>query len=260
LLLVNKLMPNVKPRLLSRHKVLKPLDFKNKEESHASFNTNGTGPFVLVSRQPGIKTTYRRNPNGWGRFDGNVQEIVYTPISNDATRLAQGELYESNAEVARLEQQLAHLRDTRSRVEGQLVQARARLVGELARLALAAADERVQVRDADGLVLDLLPVVVHAVLAGVAEGLAHVDPIRGAVLEGVQDAVQLDLERLVRDLRLHRGSEGAKQGLAARRLLLLHAHPVLRVHHRRAQHTHAWLYSPPTADSPRGPRSRGSRW
>ena len=71
-----------------KHKVLKPLDFKNKEESHASFNTNGTGPFVLVSRQPGIKTTYKRNANWWGKFDGNVQEIVYTPISNDATRLA----------------------------------------------------------------------------------------------------------------------------------------------------------------------------
>lgn len=71
-----------------KHKVLKPLDFKNKEESHASFNANGTGPFILVSRQPGIRTTYRRNPNWWGKFEGNVQEIVYTPISNDATRLA----------------------------------------------------------------------------------------------------------------------------------------------------------------------------
>ena len=71
-----------------RHRVLKPLDFKNKEESHASFNTNGTGPYMLVSRQPGIRTTYKRNPNWWGRFEGNVQEIVYTPISNDATRLA----------------------------------------------------------------------------------------------------------------------------------------------------------------------------
>ena len=71
-----------------RHRVLKPLHFKNKEESHASFHTNGTGPFMLVSRQPGIKTIYKRNPNWWGRFEGNVQEIVYTPISNDATRLA----------------------------------------------------------------------------------------------------------------------------------------------------------------------------
>jgi peptide/nickel transport system substrate-binding protein len=71
-----------------KNKVLKPLDFKNKEESFASFNANGTGPFILASRAPGIKTTYKRNPNWWGKFEGNVQEIVYTPISNDATRLA----------------------------------------------------------------------------------------------------------------------------------------------------------------------------
>ena len=71
-----------------KNKVLKPLDFKNKEESFASFNTNGTGPYVLMSRAPGVKTVYKRNPAWWGKSDGNVQEIVYTQISNDATRLA----------------------------------------------------------------------------------------------------------------------------------------------------------------------------
>lgn len=71
-----------------KHKVLKPLDYKNKEESYASFNTNGTGPFMLVSRSPGIKTVYKRNPNWWGQAVGNVTEIVYTQIANDATRLA----------------------------------------------------------------------------------------------------------------------------------------------------------------------------
>ncbi len=76
-----------------QHRVQRPLDFKNKEESHASFNANGTGPYLLATRQPGIKTTFKRNPTWWGwqgRPDatGNVQEIVYTPIANDATRLA----------------------------------------------------------------------------------------------------------------------------------------------------------------------------
>ncbi len=71
-----------------KNKVLKPLSFKDKEETHASLNANGTGPFVLVSRQPGVKTTYKRNPAWWGKFEGNVQEIVYNQISNDATRLA----------------------------------------------------------------------------------------------------------------------------------------------------------------------------
>ena len=75
-----------------KHKVSKPLDFKNKEESYAGFNANGTGPFMLVNRQPGIKTTYKRFAAWWGDTvgpkQGNVQDVVFTPISNDATRLA----------------------------------------------------------------------------------------------------------------------------------------------------------------------------
>jgi peptide/nickel transport system substrate-binding protein len=71
-----------------KNKVLKPLDFKNKEESFASFNANGTGPYVLATRQPGIKTTHKRYAGWWSKHDGNIQEEVFTPISNDATRLA----------------------------------------------------------------------------------------------------------------------------------------------------------------------------
>jgi peptide/nickel transport system substrate-binding protein len=71
-----------------KHRVTKPLDFKNREESHASFAANGTGPFMLISRQPGIRTTFKRYPGWWGKVEGNVQEVVYTPIANDATRLA----------------------------------------------------------------------------------------------------------------------------------------------------------------------------
>ena len=71
-----------------KNKVLKPLDFKNKEESYASFNANGTGPYMLATRQPGIKTTHKRYAGWWTKHDGNVQEEVFTPISNDATRLA----------------------------------------------------------------------------------------------------------------------------------------------------------------------------
>ena len=71
-----------------KNRVTKPLDFKNKEESFASQNANGTGPYMLVSRAPGIKTVYKRNPAWWGKHEGNVQDIVFTPIANDATRLA----------------------------------------------------------------------------------------------------------------------------------------------------------------------------
>ncbi|HET6828129.1 MAG TPA: ABC transporter substrate-binding protein, partial [Ramlibacter sp.] len=65
-----------------------PLDFKNKEDKYTNLNANGTGPFILVSRQPDTRTVYRRNPQYWGKVEGNVQEVVYTPIKSDATRTA----------------------------------------------------------------------------------------------------------------------------------------------------------------------------
>ena len=71
-----------------KHGATKPLDFKNREDRHTALNANGTGPWILVSRQPDVKTVYRRNPGWWGRFEGNVQEVVYTPIKSDATRTA----------------------------------------------------------------------------------------------------------------------------------------------------------------------------
>jgi peptide/nickel transport system substrate-binding protein len=66
----------------------KPLDFKIKEEKFTSLNTNGTGPYILVSRQPDVKTVFKRNPNWWGKYDGNVVDVVYMPIKSDATRTA----------------------------------------------------------------------------------------------------------------------------------------------------------------------------
>jgi peptide/nickel transport system substrate-binding protein len=71
-----------------KNNVTKPLDFTNKEQSHTAFNANGTGPYMLVSRQPDVKTVYKRNPNWWGKFDGNVQDVVYSPIKSNSTRVA----------------------------------------------------------------------------------------------------------------------------------------------------------------------------
>ncbi|MBS0447553.1 MAG: ABC transporter substrate-binding protein [Proteobacteria bacterium] len=68
--------------------VAKPQDFNAGEQSYAATHANGTGPWILVSRQPDVKTTYKRNPNWWGKFEGNVQEVVYSPIKNNATRTA----------------------------------------------------------------------------------------------------------------------------------------------------------------------------
>ena len=70
------------------HHAEKPLDFKAKEETFAARNANGTGPFMLKSREIGVKTVLVRNPNWWGPAEGNVTELVYTPIISDATRMA----------------------------------------------------------------------------------------------------------------------------------------------------------------------------
>ena len=72
----------------TKHNVLKPQDYKNKEETFASRNANGTGPFILRSREADVKTVAVLNSNWWGTREGNVTEIVYQPIRSDGTRLA----------------------------------------------------------------------------------------------------------------------------------------------------------------------------
>src|SRR5690606_6251562 len=70
--------------------VTKPQDFKSGEETYAVRNTNGTGAFVLDSREPDAKTVLRANENYWGKgeFPLDVTELVFTPIQNAATRVA----------------------------------------------------------------------------------------------------------------------------------------------------------------------------
>ena len=36
---------------------------RTRKRSTARFNANGTGPYMLVSRAPDVKTVYKRNPN-----------------------------------------------------------------------------------------------------------------------------------------------------------------------------------------------------
>jgi peptide/nickel transport system substrate-binding protein len=71
-----------------QHGAAKPIDYKSRQEGYAALHANGTGPYKLALRQPDVKTVYQRNTAWWGRFDGNVQQVVYTPIKSDATRVA----------------------------------------------------------------------------------------------------------------------------------------------------------------------------
>ena len=66
----------------------RPVDRRKGIENAASFRANGTGPFRLRERQPNVKTSFVRNGNYWGKIEGNVINVEYTPIGNDATRVA----------------------------------------------------------------------------------------------------------------------------------------------------------------------------
>ncbi|MEY4653097.1 MAG: hypothetical protein RI884_1678 [Pseudomonadota bacterium] len=66
----------------------RPVDRRKGIENAASFRANGTGPFRVRERQPNVRTTFSRNGNYWGKIEGNVTEVIYTPIGNDATRVA----------------------------------------------------------------------------------------------------------------------------------------------------------------------------
>ena len=65
-----------------------PVDRRKGVENAASFRANGTGPFRVRERQPSIKTTFQRNASYWGKIEGNVVNVEYTPIGNDSTRVA----------------------------------------------------------------------------------------------------------------------------------------------------------------------------
>jgi peptide/nickel transport system substrate-binding protein len=71
-----------------KNKSTSPKDIKTKDENFAHRNANGTGPFMLKSWDQDVKMVLVRNPNWWGKMDGNVTEIVYTPIKAEATRVA----------------------------------------------------------------------------------------------------------------------------------------------------------------------------
>ena len=93
----NPLLPNNLTNLFmmdeewsEENKVTVPQNFKAGEETYAVRNTNGTGPYKLVSREPDIRTEMVRNDEYWGKdvYPMEVSRIVFTPIKSAATRVA----------------------------------------------------------------------------------------------------------------------------------------------------------------------------
>jgi peptide/nickel transport system substrate-binding protein len=63
-------------------------DYKAKEENFASRNVMGTGSYRITGWTPDQRITMAANPDWWGQRDGNVTEVIYTPIASPATRVA----------------------------------------------------------------------------------------------------------------------------------------------------------------------------
>jgi peptide/nickel transport system substrate-binding protein len=91
----NPILPDVITNILILNKAwceanqaAKPVDRRRGIENAASFRANGTGPFRVRERQPGVKTVLARNAQWWNKADGNIEEVVFLPITSDATRVA----------------------------------------------------------------------------------------------------------------------------------------------------------------------------
>ncbi|KQN52130.1 peptide ABC transporter substrate-binding protein [Serratia sp. Leaf50] len=75
---------------MEQHNALKPTSMSQGTEGYATNNTNGTGPFMLVSRQRESQMVLKKNPTWWNKDNsvGNVDQIIFKPITSDATRLS----------------------------------------------------------------------------------------------------------------------------------------------------------------------------
>jgi len=65
-----------------------PTDVGAGKENFATRNANGTGPFEIVSRETDVKTVLKPYEGWWDTPKHNLTEVILTPISSDATRVA----------------------------------------------------------------------------------------------------------------------------------------------------------------------------
>ena len=73
-----------------KHKATNPASPKDagRDGAYATTHENGTGPFIVTERQPDVKTVMKRFDKYWGKPKTNVTEVIFTPIKENATRVA----------------------------------------------------------------------------------------------------------------------------------------------------------------------------
>ena len=65
-----------------------PTDIGANVEGYATYNANGTGPFIVESRQPDARTVFVVNPDWWDEPEHNLDGFELTPVTSAATRVA----------------------------------------------------------------------------------------------------------------------------------------------------------------------------
>jgi peptide/nickel transport system substrate-binding protein len=53
-----------------------------------ALKANGTGPFTVESHEPGVKTVFKKNAKWWGKPEHNLDEVIFTTIKSDVTRVS----------------------------------------------------------------------------------------------------------------------------------------------------------------------------
>jgi peptide/nickel transport system substrate-binding protein len=71
-----------------KHNALQATDLQGRRENHANLHADGTGPFVLESREVDARTVLVANPKWWDKPRHNLGRVVFHPIRSDATRTA----------------------------------------------------------------------------------------------------------------------------------------------------------------------------
>ncbi|SED42883.1 peptide/nickel transport system substrate-binding protein [Rhizobiales bacterium GAS188] len=67
---------------------LLPGSADNKTETYANRATNGTGPYRIVLRDPGLKIEFERNLGWWDKPQGNIDKATFFVIPNASSRVS----------------------------------------------------------------------------------------------------------------------------------------------------------------------------
>jgi peptide/nickel transport system substrate-binding protein len=70
------------------HGATQAADLTKTDENFATRHANGTGPFILKTREPDRRTTLANNPQWWDKPEHNLTDVQFNVIGNAATRVA----------------------------------------------------------------------------------------------------------------------------------------------------------------------------